>query len=238
MHPSLRELLNLEQTTLQTIGNMGHFSEFQDIYVKAGRHRSIINANSSSLDFHTSFAMNIRLRADKRNSQANRSLAVGAFIEGDRVQDKILRTSYSFVLSRYDRTDGPIIRKFHFDYEAAETRNVSEPKPSIHTQICGKLSGHQKALGYKEERLSGLYPGFEKPRLPSLPMSLALLLDWIFLEFQSDPNARKIHSDPTWKNLVSQAEHVVLKPYFLAGAEYFNSTANVGKPFIKSKLYE
>lgn len=217
---------------------MGHFSVFPDIYGKAARHRSLINVNSSSLDFHTSFSMKIQLRADKRNSLSNRCLAVGAFIEGDREKNKIIRTSYSFVLSRYDRTDGPIIRKFHFDYEAAEIRNINEPKPSIHTQICGKLSVHQKALGYKEERLSGLYPGFEKPRLPSLPMSLALLLDWTFLEFQSDANARKIHNDPTWKNLVSQAEQIILKPYFLAGANYFNSAANAGKPFVKSMLYD
>ena len=123
--------------------------------------------------------------------------------------------SYSLLICRYaEARTSPIVRKVHFDYEPIAFRNPAEPKPSAHMQMCGNFSRHHLKAGYAEVRLRGMYPGWEKPRIPLPPTSLALILNWLLLEFQSDPASQGILNSPTWRNWVAEAERKVLLPYF------------------------
>jgi hypothetical protein len=125
----------------------------------------------------------------------------------------------------------------HFDYESAAYRDVCEPKPSAHLQICGKLSPDHLRAGYTEMRLKGMYPTWEKPRIPLPPTSLALMLNWLLLEFQNDPASQGILNSPEWRNWVAQAERTMLVPYFKAATTFLASAANKKKRFLQTHLY-
>jgi hypothetical protein len=131
------------------------------------------------------------------------------------------------------------MRKIHFDYERAAIRNHSEAKPTIHMQVCGELLPQLRQLGYRSSDLQSWFPWLEKPRVPTLPVSLALLLNWLLLEFQSDPIAQRIVKNREWRNLVARAEREILGPYFEACATFFQAPAqNDSNLFVESVLYE
>lgn len=236
MYASLKQLVSLELETLKTILNITEFRTFNGLYQQANATRTI-NPNTQILDLHADFILNVRLRGDKRNANCQRWIHLGALIEGSRATDSILRSSYSLVLFKKDNIDSPVIRKLHFDYEALSTRNSGEPKPSSHLQMCGKASPHLLKQGFNEQRLNSLYPSFEQPRIPSMPTSLALLLDWLFTEFQTDRHALAIHRSRQWKNQVIEAERIVLKPYFQQAAAHIGSENHNSMPLVRQIFY-
>jgi len=236
MYPHLQNLIGLEIDTLQTISEIGDFQNFAGLYQQGLAHRSI-RKQAASLDLHADFILDVRLRGDKRTSICKRWVHIGALIEGDRASNEVTRASYSFVLFRGDNVNTPVVRKLHFDFEPISERNHVEPKPSSHIQMCGKASQHLIDQGFKPERLSHHYPSFEKPRVPALPISFALLIDWLFIEFQSDRYSKAIYQNSKWRNQVIEAEKVVLKPYFEGAAKYIGSAAHATNPLIRSMLY-
>jgi hypothetical protein len=102
--------------------------------------------------------------------------------------------------------------------------------------MCGKASPHLLRKGFNEQR-SAHYPHFEQPRIPAMPTSLALLIDWIFTEFHTDRHSRSIHGNLQWRNQVVNAEKTVLRPYFLTAAEHIGSQNHTSRPFIRELLY-
>ena len=236
MYPSLKDLISLELDTLQTISEISAFNNFDGLSALGNKRRSL-KKESASLDLHTDFTMEVRLRGDKRNANCNRWIHLGGIISGDRNTNQVLRASYSLVLFRRDTVDSPVVRKLHFDYEALSTRNKNDAKPSSHIQMCGKASPHLLGKGFNEQRLSAHYPNFEQPRIPAMPTSLALLIDWIFTEFHTDRHSQSIHGNSQWKNQVIDAEKTVLKPYFLAAAQHIESQNHASRPLIRELLY-
>lgn len=238
MYPGLKELVAIEMATLQTISEMTEFRSFDDLYRQSQMQRRTLRSDTERLDIHADLSMDVRIRGSKRGVDCKRWIHIGGIIEGDRKSNQVIRASYSVVLFRRNSVDSPVLRKLHFDYESPCTRNMSDPnKPSSHIQICGKASPHLINKGFKTQRLDALYPSFENPRIPAMPMSFALLIDWIFTEFTSDRHSRAIHISRKWKNQVISAEKVVLGPYFLAAAEHLRSATHESTPFIRSKLY-
>jgi hypothetical protein len=104
-------------------------------------------------------------------------------------------------------------------------------------QVCGKFSQHHLDAGYTEQRLKALYPRWEKPRVPVPPTSLALMLNWLLLEFQSDPASQAVLRSPAWRACVSRAERTVLGPYFAGAHQFLTSTANRNRRFLQAHLY-
>ncbi len=237
MYPKLSELVDIELQTLQTISEMTEFQVFEGLYNQAQRRR-IFRKDSESLDLHADFSMEVRIRGNKRGENCRRWVHIGGLIEGDRQNNQVIRASYSLVLFRRDSVHSPVLRKLHFDYESPSIRNISYPnKPSSHIQICGKASPHLLRHEFNNQRLDALYPDFEHPRIPAMPMSFALLIDWIFTEFPSDRYSCAIHKHGKWKNQVIAAERAVLRPYFLAAADHLDGAAHENSPFVRSKLY-
>jgi hypothetical protein len=188
------------------------------------------------------FTLDIRLRGDRKKTQFQRRVDVGALVEPTADSKHIANASYSLAICRRaDPASSPIIRKFHFDYEPIAYRHWGEPKPSVHMQYCGKLSPQHVAAGYDEMKLRPMYPAFEKPRVPLPPTSIALLLNWLLLdllEFQSDPASQPILRNPTWRKLVAQAERTVLIPYFKGATTFLTTAGNADKGFAHTHLYE
>jgi len=239
MYAKLSDVRNLEHRTLKAITEIAPFAKLNDLVSQAsaalGRY-----SPKGPIDFHLGFLLDIRLRGDRHAKLLERRVDLGVLVQGDATsKDKIGNVSYSLLICKYkEPATSPILRKAHFDYESAAWRNQSEPKPSVHMQICGKYSPHHTAAGYGTQRLNALYPGFEKPRIPLAPTSLALMLNWLLLEFQNGSAAQPILKDEQWRRLVSDAERVVLRPYFDGGAKYLNSARNAGQRFLQSFIYE
>jgi hypothetical protein len=239
MYPGLKELVAVELSTLQTISEMSEFRRFDGLYNHSQSQRRALSNNAGKLDLHADFSMDVRVRGNTKTQDCTRWIHVGGLVEGDRNTNRVQRASYSLVIFRRDSIHSPVLRKLHFDYESPDTRNDNYPnKPSSHIQICGKASPHLTNQGFKEQRLDALYPSFEHPRIPAMPMSFGLLLDWLFTEFHSDRGSQEIFRSKRWKNQVIEAEQVVLKPYFLAAASYLGGAAHASSPFVRSKLYE
>jgi hypothetical protein len=239
MFLSLDAIRALERDTLQVIDRIGEFNEFGELAELARQHRTILGGDRGAINLGFRTVMNLRFRGDTVNANTRRAVYVGALVVPEAGGAEIAHSSYSLTICKGENRRAPILRKLHFDYEPLARRALSESKPTMHIQVCGKLMPLLEAAGYKTEDLRTWSPWLEKPRIPGMPMSLALLLNWLMLEFESDPTAVRILRNSEWTALVARAEHIVLGPYFASCAGFFSARGkNKGKAFVQSHLYE
>jgi len=239
MFPKLSQLRELEFDTLKRVCQIAEFSRLSDLRTAACRAFSQINPHRGPVNVYLDFQLEVRMRARNKRSEFRRRVGVGAVVQPGNGKDSIRNASYSLIICRNERaSDSPILRKFHIDYEPIAFRNPNEPKPSVHMQWCGTLSAQQLSEGYSETRLQALYPDFEKPRLPAAPTSIALMLNWLLLEFQYDPAAQPVLRNSQWRALVATAERTVLVPYYRDSAQFLSARANDGKRFLQNYQYE
>lgn len=241
MQPDAKALAQLEKDTLQTITRIGTFARLGDIFNDAGKYLQSVWLAKGQVEAHLAFEVAAGLRADKGKPKIRRRFDVSVLIESDK-SHKPLTTNASYSVVFCDGVDPQtckVLRKFHFDYESIATRHEGEPKPTTHLQICGDFSSHHlETLGYQAEQISAWHPAFEKPRIPVQPTCLALLLNWIFLEFHTDPTINAILKDQQWNALVRKAEQQVLLPYFQEATEFLQGEANRHLSFVQSHQYE
>ncbi len=114
---------------------------------------------------------------------------------------EVLQHTYSFSVSQ----DKSLIRRYHFDHE----NNRGRDKPLFHLHYGGKPLPSQIDYNGRVD----LNPGFSEPRLFATPMSLALVLEQVFLEFP-DEVTDKLYLDNHWKHHVLESQKKILKPYF------------------------
>jgi hypothetical protein len=239
MLPSLADLRKLEYQTLRVITEVGEFGRIGELQAAAKKSISLLNEYNGPINIHLGFVLDIRLRSDKRRPMFRRRVDVGAAVQAGNNSSTVGNASYSLIICRgEDPASSPIVRKLHFDYEAAGARNIGEPKPTVHMQVCGKLSPHHAAVGYSNLRLQAMYPGFEKPRIPVAPTCVAMMLNWLFLEFQTDPAAQTVLRNHRWRKLVAEAERAILAPYYDAAANFLKRQADISKRFCQTHLYE
>jgi hypothetical protein len=119
--------------------------------------------------------------------------------------------TYFFVIGRPDGNSRRCLRKLHFDRDV--TLNSPEPKPMMHMQLGGGIPAC--LTGYAANAFDHLDPKFEKPRIPCLPKSFALLTHLALLEYHStDERLSNFVFDPRWTSVVRQSEDAILKPHF------------------------
>jgi len=228
----------LERDTLRQITQISEFGRLGELQAAASAGLAWINDQRGGVDVHLGFSLDIRLRGDRQGKAVARRIDLGALVEVSSDKKTVSNASYSLLICRYaDPVSSPIVRKVHFDYESLAVRNHSEPKPMAHLQICGKLSPHHLKAGYSSNRINGLYPAWEKPRFPLPPTSIALLLNWLLLEFQTDPASQGILNSPTWRNLVARAERAMLTKYFSEATRFLTSAGDMQKRFLQTFLY-
>jgi hypothetical protein len=236
VYPALQQLRQLEKQTLTSLAELAEFSRFGQLRAEAKRAAGEINEHRGSVDINLGFTLDIRLRGERR--PAPRRVDLGALVVASDDNKHVRNSSYSLIICRRsDPATSPIVRKVHFDYEPLDYRNQREPKPSAHLQICGRYSRHHLTAGYAEARLAKLYPGWEKPRIPLAPTSLALLMNWLLLEFQSDPGSQAALRSPGWRKLVAAAERLVLLPYYAGAVDFLRGAANQDRRLMQSYLY-
>jgi hypothetical protein len=102
-----------------------------------------------------------------------------------------------------------IMRKFHFDYTPANIKKRA-PHPIFHLQYPGELSSNLLALGLEHNHLDS---SLSEPRMPFTPMSLALVINLIFKEFQNE-RTNQIIEDKTWRELIKTNEKQLLCLYY------------------------
>ena len=234
---SFSELKRLEHQAIQAIRTQSAFGRLGSL-VGAAQQAQIIVASKAPINVHLSFTLPTRLREDAGRHSIERPFHVGCYAEVADGGDEIAQLSYSVMIGRDAHPSRHVARKFHFDFEPAQFRNVAESKPTFHLQICGELSGHHRGAGYAEEDIAHLLPSWSQPRVPSQPMSLALVLNWLFIEFGADVAIKDARLDPRWRKLVRQAEREILKPYYDACSSFLTLAANEDESFFAKQIYE
>jgi hypothetical protein len=227
-YPNPVDLKGIERMTLSVLQKMGCLKkDFADLVTAAQKNYQNLDPKRGGFDFSSSFEV--------VSDQTRRRVDIGAIIEVDS-RNQYERVSYFCAIGSPSATKDNILRKLHFDFEAPEKRNVGECKPSVHMQICGKLTPSMALAGYTSKHLENHFPWFEKPRVPSIPFSLALLLDWLFLEFLNTPEVNQVANDGQWRNLVLEVENKLLVPYF-DGCNKFFQNSKRGELFFANYLY-
>lgn len=184
------------------------------------------------------FTLPTRLREDSGPQAIERSFHVGCLVIPADGKDEVGHLSYSVLICQDAFPSKRVARKFHFDYEPVAIRNQAESKPTFHFQLCGELSRHHQDAGYVESDIDHLLPSWSQPRVPAQPMSLALILNWLFIEFGREAAVRDARLSPRWRSLVREAERCVLKPYFQDCADFLAATANDEQSFYASQIYQ
>lgn len=228
----LKRLENEAITAIRTQGVFGKLSTLRQAANKA----QITVASSEPVDIHLSFTLPTRLREDGGRRAVERPFHVGciAIPEGDEIR----QLSYSVLIGQAAHPSKLVARKFHFDFEPVGQRNLAESKPTFHLQMCGELSPHHLIEGYTEENVAHLLPSWSQPRVPALPMSLALVLNWLFIEFGHEASVANARQNPRWRSLVRDAEKSILKPYFDDCSKFLSDAARDGDSFFSRHLYE
>jgi len=236
---TLADLRSLERRTLQAISEIADFSAILITPDPVRNYRTTINEHSGGVNVHLSFEIDIRLRADVRKTVLKRRVDVGALVRSSSDGKSIDSASYSLIIcKKLNPSTSAIIRKMHFDFEPGRLRNPTEPKPSTHLQICGLFSAANLRMGYRPTSIDRWYPDFEKPRIPGIPTTLALLINWLLLEFQTDRSARAILTNGRWRALIGEAEKLVLRPFFQEAADYFSVNQPTNHRFLENYVYE
>jgi hypothetical protein len=178
-------------------------------------------------------ALNLHLRFKAQDPRAGRNAKAHWIELGSSVNSKAdTLVTYLFAIGE-EENDSTCkgLRKVHFDLEPKNSK--AEPKPAIHLQFAGRCPDILLSSGYAQDAFDYLLPGLDKPRIPSLPMCTALLLQWAFLEYQSsDDQIDKFIKTPEWQAVICAAERDILKTYFQKSHDWLASTANEKVSFL------
>jgi hypothetical protein len=125
--------------------------------------------------------------------------------------------TYSLMIGQKHEASKPrVLRRMHFDLQ--EEPDTHEPKPILHLHVAGPSLPALARAGYDDAAFEHLLPWLEKPRIPCLPQSFALLAHFALLEYHStDQRLAAFVSSPSWLTVVTEAESEVLKPFFSHG---------------------
>ena len=232
--PELKRLESKAIQAIRTQGPFGHLSSLQS----AASTAQIAPAPRGPINLHLGFTLPTRFREDQSRQAIERPIHIGCLAECSDNGKDITQLSYSVLIGEQASPSTSIARKFHFDFEPASKRNVAEPKPTFHLQLCGELSDHHVRAGYTEADVRHLLPSWSQPRIPTQPTSLILVLNWLLIEFGCEAPVQKARLDPRWQSLVREAERLILQPYYETCSKFLASAGNESDSFFSKHLYE
>lgn len=231
------QIRQLETQAIQTIRTQGVFGRLTTL-AAAAQQAQIVNSSKVPINVNLNFTLPTRLREDSGQQAIERAFHVGGLVVPSNKNDGIAHLSYSVLICQDAAPSKRVARKFHFDFEPASIRNIAESKPTYHLQLCGELSEHHQTVGYTEEDICHLLPSWSQPRVPAQPMSLALVLNWLFIEFGCEAAVREARLNPRWRSIVREAERSVLKPYYDACSAFLSAACNDDESFFSAHIYE
>lgn len=127
--------------------------------------------------------------------------------------------SYTLSVCTKGKSMIDLLRKFHFDY-SADNDNTKQPQPIFHLQYGGKLSKYLVDQGLND---AALHAWLSVPRLNHHPLTLALLLDIVFCEFQSE-DTHCIKEREEWRSLIKENEKLVVEPFYAKMHQFIQSS--------------
>lgn len=211
-YPDPIQLKKLEQRTFIYLkSSKAVISKFLDLSSKSGIQADMLSSSKklekTDIDFESFFDI------DMRKIKYRISL-------GSKIMHDYSQVTYYLVVGEFKSKKAlkPCLRrKYHFDYDME--RNIKN-HPVFHLQYGGTMSPGLNE--YSDSYNSVLYPALSEPRLLYTPMTLSILLNQVFGEFQCE-DTRKIYEHDIWKDIVKTNEETVLKPYFAQCTEFFNN---------------
>lgn len=117
--------------------------------------------------------------------------------------------TYALTICENKTEPKELIRKFHFDYDPQSNSN-SHKKPKYHLQYGGTAT---PKIGEHKISMDRIHSWLSVPRLVFAPINLALLLDYIFIEFPSK-ETNQITEKSEWRDLIKSNEEKILKTYY------------------------
>ena len=235
MLPDTELLLRLENETLRAIQKIDPFPALApEIYGSATRALNGMQRKTRGrvVDFHTSMIMDLGMGYIGSQSPVRR-VDLGACV--DIGKDGVTNSSYQLTICLDPSLPSPILRKVHFDFEHPGESNTRDRKPIYHMQVGGKLGKHLENQGYRRIDLEIMHPWCEKPRIPSFPPSLALLLHWFLLEFRGNQLVMDVLNTPEWKSLVRKVEREYLGPIVTQFGRKLTAADDAG--FLRNHFY-
>jgi len=152
---------------------------------------------------------------------------------GSAIQNDYSLVSYYLAICSRHNDQCVIRRKFHFDYDIGQP-NQRQDHPKYHVQYAGKNPTGMGDHGPLYEEI--LHSPLSEPRFPYTPMSLALLLNSVFVEFATEITS-KIAEDNQWRDLILSHEKELLRPYYRNCCNLFHSGHSSKKLFTTDYCY-
>ena len=222
---SVMDLLQHEVKTLEKMATIGGWPPVLHAWKKDVYAASKKALNTGKLDIHLRFTAR-----DPRASAIDPKHTVelcSKIIPGDTPF-----VTYGFAIG-VKENNGQYrgLRKFHFDLDI--TQSSDEPKPVIHLQYPGRMWPVLCEVGYQKNAFDFLNPKLDKPRIPCLPISIALLAHIALLEYVSVDNRIAIFiTSPGWLKSVTHSEQYILKTFLDHSLTWLNKTENEKKSLI------
>lgn len=225
-HPEFIKFVKNEFKTLEFIKDQpclndsfpelnAYAHQFYSMYAKRLNNKG--NANLS-IDFEAKFTLSIEGK--------NRTVFIGANLGSN-------FSHVNYMLSFCESSDEEninLIRKFHFDYEI---KTGDTYKPVYHLQYGGKLSPLMLTFKAKEDHI---FSWLSVPRINFVPVNLALLLDFIFVEFKNDVTDQIIERSE-WRDFIKMNEDFLLKDYYRTINRFFVSKEHSSKNLFRDFSY-
>lgn len=194
------ELKKIERKTFDYLRKDPHVKAcFGELNYKAGNQYDLIKNDNllgrTDIDFDAKFD----LKLDKDGKEYR--IHLGAKVDSN--------NSSFFVAVCHKKAEAwRILRKFHFDYDKHGCRNSH---PIFHLQYAGEPLPSMDE--YSEHYDDVLNPWLSEPRLFYPPMTLALLMNTVLKEFNTEIT-EKLLTDGNWRRIVRENEIFAFKDYF------------------------
>lgn len=224
-YPEPKKLLKFERETLQFLKDCYIVkTKFAELSNDANTYYYKIKNGLKNSTFY--FESRFDIKFEGRDGYAHISSEIVKENE-----KKFKKISYNLAVYEQTKNSAKILRKFHFDYDPRETHH-RQPHPISHLQYGGKLSKKLEELNLDAAHLDMDING---PRLCYFPISLALLIHFILMEFPGEKNDSLMERNE-WRTIVKRDERLILAPFFKNCHLFFNSKNN-SKLFINDFYY-
>jgi hypothetical protein len=209
-YPNPGDFFKCEQDTLRFLKDRPVVAnQFPLLYNDVYKYYPYLSGAIKNLEkYNIYFESEIEINLSTKKAKKKDGIAV---ISAEFVVEKNEFKRISYNLTIIDKSQNPsrILRKFHFDYDPPYLERRS-PHPVIHLQYAGKLSKKLEAFGLISNHLD---VKMDKPRLCYFPLSLALLINLVLIDFPDEKSIKLIESSE-WRDLIRRNENIVLKPFF------------------------
>lgn len=222
-YPAPIHIINCEFETLEFLKNKAFCFQVLPILASDAYKHWCANYKRDrrfGFDFESSF----NIKVDGKDGIAH----IGSLIKL-KDNDHLYTTSCFLAIRKKDELK--LLRKYHFDYAPSAALH-RQPHPVFHLQYAGKLT-----QGLRDMKLDDIHldTWLSEPRLCYFPLSLALLINLIMMEFPDEKNGNLIERSE-WRTLIKKNEDLILRPFF-KGCQTFFSNNNTNNLFINDFYY-